>query len=101
MAAILTVAHGWYVLSVLGMKGVGSLAEVSYQRAAIVAVVMVVVQAAVSHAVVGATMPPERASTDIKRHSPVMAATVRHQSATMSGESSVEKRHIGRGPGKT
>ena len=55
MVATLVVAYGWYLTSVLGRLGGGSVGDVDYQRTAVVAVMAVVVLAAVSHVVLAAT----------------------------------------------
>lgn len=67
MAVVLAVAYGWYLLRILVMSDGGSLTEVPYQRSAIVALIIVVVQAALFHAVVVATMPAQRVKRDLEK----------------------------------
>lgn len=67
MAVILAAAYGWYMLRILAMRDGGSLTDVPYQQAAIVALIIVVVQAALSHAVVAATMPAERVKRGLEK----------------------------------
>ena len=67
MSAILVVAYGWYLITILAMRDGGSLTEVPYQQAAVVALFIVVALAAVSHAVVAATVPADRVKRDLEK----------------------------------
>lgn len=67
MSVILVVAYGWYLLRILAMRDGGSLTDVPYQEAAVVALIIVVVQAALSHAVVAATVPADRAKRGLEK----------------------------------
>lgn len=51
MMGTLVVAYGWYLMTVIGQSDGGSVADIDYQRTAVVAAIAVVVLAAVSHAV--------------------------------------------------
>lgn len=55
MVVTLVVAYGWYLTTVIGQFGGGSVAGIDYQRTAVVAAIAVVVLAAVSHIVLAAT----------------------------------------------
>lgn len=67
MSVILAAAYGWYLLSILAMRNGGSLTDVPYQQAAVLALVVVVVQAALSHAVVAATVPADSVKRDLEK----------------------------------
>lgn len=67
MSAILVVAYGWYLITILTMRDGASLTEAPYQQAAVVALIIVVAQAALSHAVVAATVPADRVKRDLEK----------------------------------
>lgn len=54
MVVTLVVAYGWYLTTVIGQFGGGSVAGIDYQRTAVVAAIAVVVLAAMSHIVLAA-----------------------------------------------
>lgn len=57
LAGTVVVAYGWYLANVMSQLDGGSVADVSYQRTAVVATIGLVVLVAVSHIVLAAVAP--------------------------------------------
>ncbi|MGD2042144.1 MAG: hypothetical protein PVJ28_00725 [Acidimicrobiia bacterium] len=55
MVGTLVIAYGWYLTTVIGQLDGDTIAGIEYQRTAVVAAIAVVVLAALSHIVLGAT----------------------------------------------